>query len=50
MNVTMEIGESIVKGTFIDVLHVLGIVKNLFSMNKAISLGHMFEFRTTHAH
>jgi hypothetical protein len=44
MDVIMEIGKSVVKGTFIDVLHVPRIVKNLFSMSKAVSQGHMFEF------
>ncbi len=44
MDITMEIGENIVRGTFINVLHVLGIVKSLFFVSKAISQGHMFEF------
>jgi hypothetical protein len=44
MDVTMEIGENVVRKTFIDVLHVPRIVKNLFSMSKVISQGHMFEF------
>jgi hypothetical protein len=44
MDVTMEIGESVVRKTFTDVLHVPRIVKNLFSMSKVISQGHMFEF------
>ncbi len=44
MDVTMEIRENIVRGTFINVLHVLGIIRSLFFMSKAISQGHMFEF------
>jgi hypothetical protein len=44
MDIIMEIGKSVVKGTFIDVLHVPRIVKNLFSVSKVVSQGHMFEF------
>jgi hypothetical protein len=44
MDGTMEIGENIAKGTFIDVLHILKIVKNLFYVIKVTSQGHMFEF------
>jgi hypothetical protein len=44
MDVTMEIWENIAKGTFIDVLHILKIVKNLFYVIKVTSQGHMFEF------
>jgi hypothetical protein len=44
MDVTMEIRENVVRKTFTDVLHLPRIVKNLFSMSKAVSQGHMFEF------
>jgi hypothetical protein len=44
MDGTMEIGENIAKGTFIDVLHIPRIAKNLFFVIKATSQGHMFEF------
>jgi hypothetical protein len=37
MDITTEIGENTVRGTFIDVLHVPRIVKNLFSVSKTIS-------------
>jgi hypothetical protein len=45
MDVTMEIWENIVKGTFINVLHVPIIAKNLFCKIKATSQGHKFEFQ-----
>jgi hypothetical protein len=49
MDVTMEIGESIVRGIFINVLHVPRIVKSLFFVSEVISQGHMLNFRTIHA-
>jgi hypothetical protein len=45
MDVNMEIWENIVRETFTDVLHTVRIAKNLFSMIKATSQGHTFEFQ-----
>ncbi len=45
LDVTMEIGESIVERTFIDVLHISRIAKYLFFVIKATSQGHTFEFQ-----
>jgi len=44
MDVTMEIGENVVRKTFTDALHVPKIIKILFSMSKVVSQRHMFEF------
>jgi hypothetical protein len=45
MDVTMERGENIIRGAFTNVLHIPKIAKNLFSMIKATSQGHTFEFQ-----
>ncbi len=45
MDVTMEIGENVVRKTFTDALHVPKIIKILFSMSKVVSQSHMFEFQ-----
>jgi histidyl-tRNA synthetase len=40
----MTVGDTTIKGVLTDILHVLGITKNLFYVNKTTSLNHVFEF------
>ncbi len=42
INVSMIVGENILPKVFTNVLHVLGIIKNLFSLSKVTSLKHIF--------
>jgi len=50
MDVTMEIGKNIVRGTFIDVLHVLKIVKTLFFLSRLLHTATRLNSTTIHAH
>lgn len=40
----MTVRDTTIEGVFIDILHVLGIAKNLVFASKATSLNHIFEF------
>ncbi len=42
INVSMIVGENILPKVFTNVLHVLGIIKNLFSLSKVTSPKHIF--------
>jgi hypothetical protein len=44
IEIVMTVRNTTIEGVFIDILHVLGIAKNLFFVSKATSLNLVFEF------